>query len=468
MPRKNQGLINFLNMVTDAVLVFGAYFAAMFFRFTVLDAKKSIALSSRPYLMIAAACAVLTVLVYWVLQMYGSYRFKKYSSEILTILFVNGMLSLTLMAYFYLTRIMDFPRLMVFFYWLLSSLFVIVKRFAVRAAMQYYRRRGHDLHRLLLVGDSELAARYAAEIRQNPQYGCVIQGYLAPSASEDLENHLGDYDQLRAILEKRGTDEVVITMQQLEQEQICDMIALCGRYSAKVSILPAFNDYIPSTPHVEQIGSLKLLNVRSTPDKGPVYAAIKRSMDIVASVCGLILASPIMLATAIAIKKCDGGPAIFSQIRAGKDGKEFKMYKFRSMYIDAEKRLQELLQYNESDGPTFKIENDPRITKVGRFIRRTSIDELPQLLNILQGDMSLVGPRPPLPREVAQYSDRDWGRLAVKPGLTCYWQISGRSNLNFDEWMRLDLKYVEEQGLWTDIRILWKTVGVVLRGDGAY
>ena len=217
MPRKNQGLINFLNMVTDATLVFGAYFAAMFFRFTVLDAKKSIALSSRPYLMIAAACAVLTVLVYWVLQMYGSYRFKKYSSEILTILFVNGMLSLTLMAYFYLTRIMDFPRLMVFFYWMLSSLFVIVKRFAVRAAMQYYRRRGHDLHRLLLVGDSELAARYAAEIRQNPQYGCVIQGYLAPSASEDLENHLGDYSQLRAILEKRSTDEVVITMQQLEQ-----------------------------------------------------------------------------------------------------------------------------------------------------------------------------------------------------------------------------------------------------------
>ena len=144
------------------------------------------------------------------------------------------------------------------------------------------------------------------------------------------------------------------------------------------------------------------------------------------------------------------------------------MYKFRSMYQDAEARLAELQALNEVDGPVFKMTNDPRITPVGKFLRKTSIDELPQLVNILRGDMSIVGPRPPLPKEVAQYSDWDWGRLAVRPGLTCYWQVSGRSNLSFDEWMRLDLKYIEEQGLITDLRIILRTVVVVLKGDGAY
>ena len=219
---------------------------------------------------------------------------------------------------------------------------------------------------------------------------------------------------------------------------------------------------------MEAAGNLKLLNVRSTPDKGPIWAFVKRAMDLTGAMVGLVLASPIMLVTAIAVKRCDGGPAIFAQERVGKNGVHFKMYKFRSMYMDAEERLAELQKYNQVDGPAFKMENDPRVTPVGSFIRKTSIDELPQLWNVLKGEMSIVGPRPPLPREVAQYTDWDWGRLAVKPGLTCYWQVSGRSDVGFEDWMRLDLKYVEEQGFLTDMKILFKTVGVVLRGDGAY
>ena len=191
-------------------------------------------------------------------------------------------------------------------------------------------------------------------------------------------------------------------------------------------------------------------------------------MDIVIALLGLILLSPLMLVTAVLIYRGSPGPIIFKQIRVGKNGKEFLMYKFRSMYQDAESRLKELESMNEADGPVFKMAEDPRITKVGKWIRKTSIDELPQLFNVLKGDMSIVGPRPPLPREVAQYSDWAWGRLAVKPGLTCYWQISGRSDVSFEEWMKLDLKYVEEQSFWTDMEILWKTVGVVLNGKGAY
>ena len=195
---------------------------------------------------------------------------------------------------------------------------------------------------------------------------------------------------------------------------------------------------------------------------------VKRCGDCLLAAIALIIFSPLFLICYLAVKHEDGGPAIFAQERMGKNGVRFKMYKFRSMYMDAEERLAELQKFNQVDGPAFKMENDPRITPVGRFIRKTSIDELPQLINILKGEMSIVGPRPPIPREVEQYTDWDWGRLAVKPGLTCYWQVSGRSNLSFDEWMKLDLKYVEEQGVLTDMKILFKTVGVVLRGDGAY
>jgi exopolysaccharide biosynthesis polyprenyl glycosylphosphotransferase len=191
-------------------------------------------------------------------------------------------------------------------------------------------------------------------------------------------------------------------------------------------------------------------------------------MDIALSTIGLILCIPLFVAVAIAIKRDSPGPVIFKQQRVGKDGKKFTMYKFRTMVVNAEEILDELLDENEVDGPVFKIKEDPRVTKSGKWLRKTSIDELPQLWNVLKGDMSLVGPRPPLEREVVQYDDYQRQRLSVKPGITCYWQVSGRSNISFDEWVELDIKYIHEQSLWTDIKLLFKTIGAVLRKDGAY
>ncbi len=202
--------------------------------------------------------------------------------------------------------------------------------------------------------------------------------------------------------------------------------------------------------------------------KRPGYEFAKRALDIFASIVGLIVLSPIFAATAIAIKAEDGGKVIFAQTRVGKDGKFFRMYKFRSMCVNAEQKLKELEKHNEVDGPAFKMTNDPRITKVGAFIRKTSIDELPQLINILEGSMSIVGPRPPLGNEVVQYNDYQMQRLLVKPGLTCYWQCSGRSNISFDKWMELDMKYIRERGFWKDIEIILRTVPAVLGSKGAY
>ena len=204
------------------------------------------------------------------------------------------------------------------------------------------------------------------------------------------------------------------------------------------------------------------------PAPKPVYEVCKRIFDLVMSVFALIVLSPVFLITAIAIKCEDGGKAFFGQTRLTKNGKEFTMYKFRSMCPDAEAKLASLMDKNEMKGPAFKIEDDPRITKVGKFIRKTSIDELPQLINIIMGDMSIIGPRPPLPREVAQYTPYQMHRLDVKTGLACYHECMGRSeDKDFDKWVESDLKYIRERSMLTDIKVILLTIKVVLTGEGA-
>lgn len=199
----------------------------------------------------------------------------------------------------------------------------------------------------------------------------------------------------------------------------------------------------------------------------PVYETVKRVFDVLFSLLALAVLSPLLLVTAIAVRS-DGGKAIYKQIRIGKNNKPFYMYKFRSMCPDAESMQDELMKYNEMDGPVFKIKNDPRITKVGKFIRKYSIDELPQLVNILKGDMSIVGPRPPLPNEVAQYNEYQLQRLLITPGLTCFWQAYGRSNLSFEDWIDMDMKYIKRRSTMLDISLILRTINAVLFKRGAY
>ena len=199
-----------------------------------------------------------------------------------------------------------------------------------------------------------------------------------------------------------------------------------------------------------------------------LYLFLKRLLDIVVAITGLILASPLMLIVSILIKIEDPkGPIIFKQVRVGQYPNTFKMYKFRSMYVDAEDRIQELMHLNEQTGPVFKIKDDPWITKVGKFIRKTSLDELPQLINVLKGEMSLVGPRPAIPREVKLYNDYQMQRLLVKPGITCIWQVSGRNHIGFDEWVDLDIEYIKTRNLWLDIKLILMTIPALLGDENA-
>jgi exopolysaccharide biosynthesis polyprenyl glycosylphosphotransferase len=195
---------------------------------------------------------------------------------------------------------------------------------------------------------------------------------------------------------------------------------------------------------------------------------VKRPADVLASLLGLVILSPVFLALSILVKLDSRGPVFFKQMRVGKDGREFEFYKFRSMVQDAEQLKDDLMHLNELEGPVFKISNDPRITPFGRFLRRTSLDELPQLLNVLRGDMSLVGPRPPLPAEVANYESWQRQKLSVLPGITCLWQISGRNHIGFTEWMRLDIEYIRRQSFGVDLKILLRTLPAVLLRKGAY
>ncbi len=198
------------------------------------------------------------------------------------------------------------------------------------------------------------------------------------------------------------------------------------------------------------------------------YPFVKRTIDLVLSSAALVVLSPGMLVVMAAICADSPGSPVYVQRRVGKNGKLFKMYKFRSMCVNADTKLNELKSQNEMDGPVFKMAHDPRVTRVGHFIRKYSIDELPQLINIIKGDMSIVGPRPPIPEEVSQYNAHQAKRLSVVPGLTCYWQISGRSDVSFEEWVELDLKYIRERSIGTDIKIILKTFKAVLTGRGAY
>ena len=213
-----------------------------------------------------------------------------------------------------------------------------------------------------------------------------------------------------------------------------------------------------------EVLKIEFENIKENKAKLSFYEICKRAIDIIGAISGLLLLSPVIVIVACAIKFTSKGPIFFSQKRVGKNGELFDMYKFRSMVVNAEELKEKLAYQNEMSGPMFKMKDDPRVTKVGKFIRKASLDELPQLWNVLKGDMSLVGPRPSLPKEVAQFEKWMYKRLCVKPGLTCFWQVSGRNNIDFEDWMKLDIKYVDERNLWIDIKLIFKTV-LMLFGD---
>ncbi|WP_045880117.1 sugar transferase [Pseudofrankia sp. DC12] len=361
-----------------------------------------------------------------------------------------------------------------------AILLSMVGRIGGRGILHRLRRQGRCMHRVLVVGAGESAATLVRLAQRDPTAGWSVVGVvldrLPGRHSHDRPERSG-FDLLGVPIV--GTSETLHTSiratrattvaisPQMDGETLQRVLWNLEGSDVDVLVSSALTDVVGPRISIRPVAGLPLLHIRE-PELTGSRRVMKILFDRAVALTVVLLFSPLLIALALAVRLTSRGPAIFKQVRVGRGGETFKMYKFRSMYVDAEARLAGLQTSNEGQGLLFKMRDDPRVTRVGKFLRKWSLDEVPQLFNVLNGSMSLVGPRPPLPREVAQYEDDVHRRLMVKPGLTGLWQISGRSDLNWDESVRLDLRYVENWTLAMDFVILWRTVFAVLRREGAY
>jgi exopolysaccharide biosynthesis polyprenyl glycosylphosphotransferase len=358
-----------------------------------------------------------------------------------------------------------------------GSFFLIIGRIVLHLFLEFYRKRGYNRQNLIIVGSGKQAFIYAEAVLSNPQWGVKPIGFI--ELKENPNNPfkttmwryndipcIGRLDELPAIIKSRQVDWVVYTLDKGDLGLIEDSFILCQQMGAKTALLADPFPHVKARRRTYEFMDHLMLVYDSAP-LPTMSLLLKSLLDRAAALFGLIALTPFMLAISLAIRLGSRGPVLFKQERIGLNGRRFTMLKFRTMVPDADKLKASLLEKNEMSGPMFKIKNDPRITRLGRILRKTSADELPQLFNVLNGDMSLVGPRPPLAEEVNKFDPWQRRKLSVRPGITCLWQVRGRSNIDFQEWMKMDLEYIDNWSLWLDFRILARTIPAVLSGKGA-
>jgi len=335
--------------------------------------------------------------------------------------------------------------------------------------LRAFRRSGHNSRQTLIVGSGTRAFDVLQVLERHREWGTFVVGFLddgdVPRDPRIPADRLHKLVELPSILKHQVVDEVIIACPRSMIAGLGPVVGTCASAGIPMTLLSdIFGDYLPP-PRVTRFGAMAALSF------APVHHSrsqlmVKRLFDVVGSATALLVALPLLMIAAIAIKLTSPGPVLFRQIRTGQYGRTFWIYKLRTMTEDAEVRRTELLHANEMTGPVFKMRNDPRITSVGKWLRRLSLDEIPQLWNVVCGDMSLVGPRPPLPHEVAEYATFDRRRLSMRPGLTCLWQIGGRNLVDFADWVKLDLEYIDNWSLANDLKIMVRTLPVIVRGTG--
>jgi exopolysaccharide biosynthesis polyprenyl glycosylphosphotransferase len=359
-------------------------------------------------------------------------------------------------------------------FWLISSDMAVGSRMLLRYFQRHIRRRGRNLLHVLVVGTNPQAVTFARKLESQAESGYRIIGFVdkpwkgVEEFAKSPYKLICDFDHLADFLRKTVVDEVMIALPMSSfYDHASQIVALCEVQGIVVRFLPRIFDLKLAKPRAEDFEGDSLITLSAGP-VGVWPVVCKRVLDFTLASLLLVLAAPLLLIVAVLIKLTSRGPVFFMQERLGLNKRRFRIYKFRTMGVEAEKRQAELEHLNEVAGPAFKIKNDPRVTPLGRILRKTSIDELPQLFNVLKGEMSLVGPRP-LPVRDYEGFDQDWHRrrFSVRPGITCLWQISGRSSIGFDKWMELDMQYIDEWSLWLDLRILAGTIPAVLKGSGA-
>jgi exopolysaccharide biosynthesis polyprenyl glycosylphosphotransferase len=413
-------------------------------------------------------------LIFSLSNLYQSKRLASLSSLVADTVKATTLAALCFVGIAGLRRIsMATPRF-VLLSWAISSVLMVSARVIIWYLLQAVRRRGRNLRHVLVLGTNARAVAFANQIASRPELGYRVLGFVDdvwPGFEEFRKTShtlCSNFDGLPAYLRTNVIDEIGIFLPlQSFYNYTSRVVTLCEQHGIAMRFdSDIFNVRLARLHGVDFEGYSQITAKVGSPDGWP--SVIKRAIDVAVSSALLALFSPLFAIVAALIKCTSDGPVFFLQERIGLNKRRFRIYKFRTMVVDAEKMMSGLEPMNEAAGPVFKIKNDPRITPIGKFLRRTSIDELPQLLNVLKGDMSLVGPRPLPVRDYEGFSE-DWQRrrFSIRPGITCLWQVNGRSSISFDQWMKLDLQYMDEWSLWLDLKILARTVPAVLKGSGA-
>ena len=458
MIKDNQRYFNRLHVVIDAVVICIAYVLAWIYKFLILKDQRGLTLAQ--YCVALIGIIPLYLMLYLACNLYTSKRVQGRRLEGGNIVKANTIGILIVMAAFFPLRdviepIKYYSRWMLAYFYVINIVLEIIARNLIRWCLRKIRRKGFNLRHLIFVGYSGAAEAFIDRILANPQWGYKISGILDDNKEPGYTYKgiavLGPTDELEKILENNRLDEIALTLALREYYKLKRIVAICEKSGVHTKFVPDYNDIIPTRPYTEDLLGLPVVNIRHVPLTNSFNMICKRAMDIVGAIVAIIIFSPVMLVTAVLVKTTSKGPLIYKQERVGLHNQTFQMYKFRSMEVQSAK----------SEKRAWTVRDDPRVTKVGRFIRKTSIDELPQLFNILKGDMSLVGPRPERPFFVEKFREeipRYMVKHQVRPGLTGWAQVNGyRGDTSIKKRIEYDLYYIENWTMGLDIKILFLT-----------
>jgi exopolysaccharide biosynthesis polyprenyl glycosylphosphotransferase len=463
-------------IVTDVLLINLAFAVSYWLRYDLqwfAAVDEAYHVSYRSFVPISLTLTVLLLCIYKLGGVYNQPRGASWFDEIyrITTGTATGIILMVFVIVFFFRPFL-YSRLVFFYAGVLIAMFLGASRIAQRMVRHHLRKKGLGVDRLLIAGAGEVGRTVMRNIVAHPALSYHIVGFVdddPEKGSTDIGRFqaLGSTANIPRLAKELAIDEVIITLPWMYHRKIVSIVAQCERQQVRVRIVPDIFQMTLSHLDVEYLGGIPMIGIREVSISGS-QLLFKRTMDVAISLMGLVLLFPLFVAIAVAIEIDTPGPALFRQIRVGKGERLFACFKFRSMYQGADEEKDKFQAQNEANGVFFKMRDDPRITRVGRFLRRMSLDELPQLLNVLMGHMSLVGPRPAPPSEVQRYQSWHRRRLEVAPGMSGLWQVSGRSELTFDEMVLLDLYYIENWSPLLDVQIMLRTLPKVITGEGAY
>lgn len=470
MLKEKRGAFNYLFRLADICILIAAFAVAYYVRFEIAPSRFDL-------MPLEFQLFLFAYLGTWVVsskgfKLYVSKRFSSIFQEAWGVIKTIGVCFMIASVPAFFIRQHPISRLFLSLFLVFQAAGLITFRYGIRKVLRFIRLKGYDSRQVLIVGRNKRSDLITQRILAAPEYGIRILGCIdALSTAEEsrFANYrmLGSIDQFEHILRNNVIDEVLVTLPiKSFYSEIEKILSICENMGIEVKLPTDFFSKRIAKSSVCNYYDYECIYFFTSP-KMSIQLFTKRVFDVILSALGLISLLPLFAIVAVLIKATSEGPIFFVQPRIGYNGRLFSCIKFRTMVKDAPQLKKSLEHCNEISGPVFKIRNDPRITKVGYILRRSSIDELPQLINVLKGEMSLVGPRPPIPDEVQCYRIEDRRRLSMRPGLTCLWQVSGRNNVPFDKWMELDRTYIDQWSLWLDFKILIKTIFIVVKGEGA-